>query len=523
VDRIEPLAAWLVVCVASLAVAGRAWLLFRSPYIPGVNGAYYLVQARALIERGALGLPDLPLTFYLHAATAWVLSTAANVPVADAIVLAVKLCDAALPPLIAWPVFVLVRRWAASGNQGLAVPLAAATLACLASPFFRVVGDLQKNSLALVWLALLAVTLHGWLATPSGWRGVAVLATLCLLGLTHIGVLGAAIVLLAAVVLVAMSRERSGTYWVRALPWIAAGIILLAGTSALVFWRFDPSRVLRLMTALTSPATFSADGRQAPVPPGGALAEQVVPALAFALTVVPSLVYALRRREVLPLADVAVVIGGAAAVLAMTGPWFGMDKAVRFQLIALVPAIFVAAFGILHISSSRRRSAVLAVALVVGLGGTVASLPRAGTAILSDSAMTELQSLARFIPEPDHTLVVAPHGAEWWSAWFFRTRVAQASALRTADWARYKTVLFVEVKAGQQMNGFPGGGPPGFGPPRPPPPKPGAAPRDGAPHGAVAVIPAGGEVLHDGPNLRLARVATPPGFVSTRPSTPRVR
>ena len=157
--------------------------------------------------------------------------------------------------------------------------------------------------------------------------------------------------------------------------------------------------------------------------------------------------------NVLPSADVALVIGSAAAVLAMTGPWFSMDKAVRFQLIALVPAILVAAFGILHIASSRRRSAVLAVALVVGLGGTVASLPRAGTAILSDTAMTELQSLARFIPEPDRTLVVAPHGVEWWSAWFFRTRVAQASALRTADWARYKTVLFVEVKAGQEMNG----------------------------------------------------------------------
>jgi hypothetical protein len=137
--------------------------------------------------------------------------------------------------------------------------------------------------------------------------------------------------------------------------------------------------------------------------------------------------------------------------------------------------------------------------------------------------MTELQSLARFIPEPDRTLVVAPHGVEWWSAWFFRTRVAQASALRPADWARYKTVLFVEVKAGQEMNGFPGGGPPGFGPPRRPPPQLGAAPRDGAPPGAATLTPAWADVLHDGPSLRLARVATPPEFVSTRESMPSVR
>jgi hypothetical protein len=38
------------------AIAARAWLLFSMQYVPGVNGAYYLVQVRSLLERGTLSI-----------------------------------------------------------------------------------------------------------------------------------------------------------------------------------------------------------------------------------------------------------------------------------------------------------------------------------------------------------------------------------------------------------------------------------------------------------------------------------
>lgn len=46
---------------------GGGSLLFGTPLMPGMNGAYYLVQARAVITRGTLELPDLPLIFYVQA------------------------------------------------------------------------------------------------------------------------------------------------------------------------------------------------------------------------------------------------------------------------------------------------------------------------------------------------------------------------------------------------------------------------------------------------------------------------
>jgi hypothetical protein len=509
-----------VVWIMIAAVAARAWLLFRTPYIPGMNGGYYLVQARALMERGVLGFPDMPLTFHLHAALAWSLAKATGMAQADAIVWAVKLCDAALPPLVAWPVFVLVRRWARSRGQGSAVPLAAAALVCLASMLFRIVGDLQKNSLALVWLAMLAATLHGWLEAPTPRRGVAVLATLLLLGLTHIGVLGAALVLLGAVMLVFMARLRGFARWRQLLPWVGAGVMLLVLTAALVLWRFDPSRVHRLAAAFTNPAAFSFDGGQMPIRPGSAMyVARWVALLAFALAVVPSLSIAWRRRNELSAADVALVAGGAFAVLAMTGPFFSMDKSVRFYVIALLPAIIVAAFSVLHIATAWRRRCLLGLVLLVGIGGTVRSWPLGGQAVLSDAAMRELHSLVQYIPKPDRTLISTEHGAEWWSAWFLRTRVAQADALRPEDWQHYDTILFLEIKSGLQANVFAGGGPPpgvgqGPGPGGPRPARPGR----GAPPMMSAPIPPDAEVLHEGATLKLARIATPPDFVLSRNS-----
>jgi hypothetical protein len=118
---------------------------------------------------------------------------------------------------------------------------------------------------------------------------------------------------------------------------------------------------------------------------------------------------------------------------------------------------------------------------------------------------------------PARTLVSVQHGAEWWTAWFLRTHIAQVDALRPEDWRRYDRILFLEIKAGAQANMFPGGGPPpglGRGP------APGDSQLARADRGAQpmmsAPIPPDAEVLHEGATLKLARIATPPDFVVSR-------
>src|ERR1044071_7189273 len=110
---------WLL--VASIVFIGailRACLLFSTSLVPGMNGAYYLVQARSLIERGKLGIPDLPLTFVVQATFAKLVQLVSGASLENSIVFAVKCADAMLPPLVAIPVFALVWQWTRRAGTG---------------------------------------------------------------------------------------------------------------------------------------------------------------------------------------------------------------------------------------------------------------------------------------------------------------------------------------------------------------------------------------------------------------------
>ena len=244
---------------------------------------------------------------------------------------AVKSGDAVLPVLVAWPTFALVRRWSSAQSQADAVPLAAAALACLSLPWFMVVGELQKNSLAMVWFALLVANLHGWLMQPTRRRGLALVGVLIMLGMTHIGVLGASVVVVGSTLLAFLLRQRQSVRWKVILPLVGAGVLILLATSALVAWKFDASRISRLGLAFTDPYQFSSDGRQMPGQPRTWLSvASWLPFLGFALAVIPALIIAWRRRLQLAVADFAVVAGCALTALMMTGPWFSPDKSMRF-------------------------------------------------------------------------------------------------------------------------------------------------------------------------------------------------
>ena len=480
----------VLTAILSLAVAVRAWLLFSTPFMPGVNGAYYLIQTRALLDRGTLGLPDMPLTFGVQAALAGLLAWPGWMASSDAILLAVKLCDAVLPVLVALPVFLLIRRWAACLGRGDAVPLVGAALSVLALPWLLIVGELQKNSLALVFLALLMLLLRDWLQTPARRRGAALLACLVPLGLTHIGVLGVALVLVGATLLVFGIRQgRQLKPW-DYLPWILAGLVILAATSALVAWKFDSSRIERLATALSNPSAFASDGRQGPAAPSGeSFLETWWSFAAFSLAVFPSLVLAWRRRRELEPADLALIVGSAVTVLMITGPWFGADKELRFSLIALLPTLPLVGFAVLHLERAWLRRTLLGVAVAAGLVTSLPAITQGGRAVLDQPTMEELGSLAPLITDPARTTIVTEHGAEWWCAWLLRVHIAQAESFRPEDREEGEDYLFLDVKTGRaDLVGR--GGPPSRGPPPDAPKRP---------------APPLSEVVHDGPYLRLTR------------------
>ena len=529
---------WLIAFVILFSSILRGSLLFGTALMPGMNGAYYLVQARAVLFHGMLGLPDLPLLFYVQASFARVVRWVSGWDLDSCIRFSVKLTDSILPALVALPVALLVRRWAkAAGAPAWIAPVAAAAVT-LSAPILGMVGNFEKNSLGLLWLCLLLLFIHLWLTRPTLPNAAGVLCFWGLAAVTHIAVFGAS-VMFGALAIAFFLVMRQGQGWRALWPLLAAALAVGVIAAGVVLWKFDAARIQKLAAALAHPADYLAGGNMGPGGPGGGrpggmpgfpdghapflfILMQSGPSLIFAVASIAALLTCWRRRAVLPPADLCVAGACAVGVLVLTGPWVQGDKAPRFFLIAIAPAVMAAAFALIYCRHRRLRAGIAILGAACMIGPSVFVVCDGGRPVISEDGLRELRSLAPLIANPNKTLVVARHGMEWWTAWALYTHIAQVPALRTSDWQNFEAVYFLRSKTDNRPP--PGGGPGGFsllGMLGGGPPPPGGRPPKGPAHNANPMddpeIPRDALTIHDGNQYIFARVMTPPDFVFGHP------
>lgn len=96
----------LLLSVLTIAVLVRISVDFSTPLMPKVNGAYYLVQARSVAERGELVYnTSFFLVFWISGKLANVLHFIRGGDLSDSVILACKLVDSILPAFACIPIF----------------------------------------------------------------------------------------------------------------------------------------------------------------------------------------------------------------------------------------------------------------------------------------------------------------------------------------------------------------------------------------------------------------------------------
>jgi len=544
----------------------RALLLYSTTLVPGINGAYYLVQARSLIERGKLGIPDLPLTFTVQALLAKIVQWISGASLETSIVFAVKCADTILPPLVAIPVFALVRQWSRRSGAGNWVPACAALAAAAGAPALMMVGDFQKNSLALLWLAALLWSLHQWLELPSFKRALPPVLFLGLIGITHIGVFGWALALTVPVLALALWRSTPETR--RAiLPWLFVGSGACALAAGLVLWKFDPARIARLANAVTHPVSYLQQSQRPGMPsnnnprfgspantpndfrpqfanapgnfqrsgfsnrfsprPGGLLNWNWLPGAALMAASLGALAAVWFQRKTLPVSSLAVIGACGLVLFVLCGPWVTGDKVMRFRLIAVGPALLCASFALLQLNPAKMRNALAAVMMLALVVPGILHASQGGRPVITTQAADELRSMSSTISAPEKTLIVARHGLEWWTAWYLHTHIAHENVVTAADWKNFDNVYFRTKKAGMQMPGGPVPGMPGQtdrrirqdAPPRFA--RAGFPPRGFGGPGPMGepMIPDDADITHDGEFFTLALAPAPEAFAAKTNAT----
>ncbi len=232
----------------------QRWLVLSdSPFPLGVDGYFYPIQVRSLLETGSLQYPASPLTFWFMAPFG-----ALTDPITGA-----KLGAALGGALIALPAYAVGARLARGRGAGL---LAAAIASTTASSLYLSIEFVKQGigltvALSTLWLALRA------LEVPSRRRIATALGGLVATLLTH--KLAAALLVVIAVPAIVEEARARGRLRGRRLLYLIAGAVAIA-IVALVLGLAAPQRFvapgdLALVGSLfTSDARWSAPALQMP-------------------------------------------------------------------------------------------------------------------------------------------------------------------------------------------------------------------------------------------------------------------
>jgi hypothetical protein len=226
-----------LVALVGWSFSQRWQLLSASPFPLGVDGYFYPIQLRALLDHGALRYPASPLAFYLMAPLA-----AATDPITGA-----KLGAALFGAAIAWPAYGVGARLGGGRGAGLVAAVIATT--SVGSAYLTV--EFVKNGIGLtvalagLWLALRAAD------RPTRGRVAAALAGVAAAYATHKMAAVVVVVVAVPIAIAGAGRVRG-----RRLGYLVGGALGL-GALALVLGAAFPQRFLsagdaRLVTGLVA-------------------------------------------------------------------------------------------------------------------------------------------------------------------------------------------------------------------------------------------------------------------------------
>ncbi|HEY5928423.1 MAG TPA: glycosyltransferase family 39 protein [Kofleriaceae bacterium] len=415
---------WQAAIVLAL-VALVAWsfyqrwqMLAASPFPLGVDGYFYPIQLRALLEDGSLQYPSSPLTFYFMAPFA-----AATDEITGA-----KLGAALGGALIALPAYAVGARFGRSRGAGL---IAAALVANSASSLY-LSFEFVKQGLGLtvgmtaLWLLLRA------LDAPTRLRIGSALAALVAAYLTH--KLAAAVVMAIAVPAAieeargrAKLRGRRLLYLLAVLGVLGLVVVVLGIAAPQRF--LSPGDAALLTNALSSDAYWSAP---ALATERVTLAFEHEAAVGAVLAIAAAVVIRLRPTKPRKHGERAAQWMVVAFAIAIALPWLAVSDpqglGFRLRIAAFVPLALCAAMLVDPLLARIKQLAPSERELVAGGFALLLAIrphakPTEGVVLAHPAMVTAVMASARQIPA-GKTVIVPERHILFMVAWYTRATVS---------------------------------------------------------------------------------------------------
>lgn len=415
--------------LAVIVGIGAKLSLTSGELLPGLDGAYYWVQVRSVVNNFTLAFSDLPFIFWVQAAIAKLVG---DVP------LGVRISDAALPALSAIPIYLIARRFKNPYLPAIAI------LVVLLHPvqLYFFTGDFIKNEATIPAVFFIAWVLFNWESKPKKFSMIALAIALIVIALSHFGTLLLALMMLSVWVLVQL-RKSSKKSWLQGIAVsVMVLVAVLASLAVLV-----PSRFERLITFITSPTVVFSN------PAINGIIHNYSSRTMSITIIIGQLASLLlgyitwKSRASFKFADLSLVIAALVSTFVLSSPVIGMEWSDRLAALSFAPLSIAAIiiFGTVQIAWQKSAVAILAsvtLLATISLSGTQMKY------VFEDAALKDFKDLVAKVDIPNNSVIVARHGVEYLAAWEFESDVTLDTYYSTADLSSYDSVFYIqEIKA----------------------------------------------------------------------------
>ena len=363
---------------------------YNSELIAGINGGYYPLQVRTLLETGHLGFSDMPLYFYLNAFIVKIASLLTNIDIDVLIIHTLKIIDSISLPLLVFPLYLTAISF--FGNERPKtfeiIFIGFATLSF--SPLI-LTSDLQKNAFAIPLMLFFIYYLLAFIRSMTKKNILLSIIFIILIGLTHFGVFSISIIILIISLLVIYRKKAI-------LPILG---ILIFGI--LMVFLFDSSRAERLFSLwniiFEKPIIL-----QGPLSPPD-LFNYIFSYVLLGL----GILYLTKRKHDLSSYQRNTLTIFLPTIFILSFPLLDIEYARRFSLLLFIPQIIV----LFVLSDFFNKSLIKIIGAMLVLITTASVLLMTSNikpSSITKEAFQDLKNIEQYISEPDKTLIIARHG-----------------------------------------------------------------------------------------------------------------
>ncbi|PHS05148.1 MAG: hypothetical protein COA88_12715 [Kordia sp.] len=440
---------WLPVIIIMLVVASISLNFhFSGNYVlAGVDGPYYPLQVRSMMEHFHLGLPDMPLLFIFEGLIAKFFLLLQLGTSEECILFAVKLVDILIPPLAAIPVFLLSKELRPNKKRVYFLSYLIVGYSVLNfTTILKFANNFQKNAVAVVLIFFYLYYIFRILKYSKRRDVYYLFLVLLACVLTHFGSASILLFITGTIFLSYLGYNKKLFQRVnfKSITILFAPLFLILSTVAI----FDSNRFDRLLylpfKVFESPVLLMIfDGQE--------IARYLNPINFIApnlLAIIALIIFIVYRKTM----DKHVKVFGFGLLISaflLASPLIGIEWASRFYMMSYIPIVGIYLIFFNTVKSKWILvfpvfifSILICIPLILGFKSPMLQS-------ISNDAYLEFKQIRNKIIFSKNTAIVARQDLRILGSWEFRTKGIANYLLTKNQFKKYDDVYFL-----QQTNGI---------------------------------------------------------------------